>query len=122
MNIAEQIHSAGRQAQRVIRGESVVLRDPDGDISAEISDAVVTLPPVVVTHDDGPAEHEGTVRLVAAHHVAAKAARTITVRGSQWHVLTVSDIYAGTFRIEIARIDRDHPNQFDLKERQPQWM
>jgi hypothetical protein len=120
MNIAEQIHSAGRQAQRIIRGESVTLHNAS-DISTEISDAVVTLPPVVVTHDDGPAEHEGTVRLVAAHHVAARAARTITVRDSQWHVLAVSDIYAGTFRIEIARIDRNHPNQFDLKEQQAEW-
>lgn len=120
MSLISAGHSVVHEVTRLLYGETVTFHNAS-DISTEISDAVVTLPPVVVTHDDGPAEHEGTVRLVAAHHVAARAARTITVRDSQWHVLAVSDIYAGTFRIEIARIDRNHPNQFDLKEQQAEW-
>lgn len=121
MNITDKIHTAGRDSQRVIRGEAVTLHTAAGDISAEISDAVVTLPVPAVSRDAGPVEHDGVIRLAAAHHAAAVASHTVTVRGRTWDILTVGNIYAGTFRVEISRVDETHPNLFDLNQEQAEW-
>lgn len=120
MSLISAAHSVVHEVTRLLHGETITLHTAS-DISVEISDAVVSLPAVVVTHDDGPAERDGTLRLAAEHHADAKAAKTVTVRGSQWHILTVGDVYADSFRCEIALIDADHSNRFDLQEQQAEW-
>ncbi|MCA9063417.1 MAG: hypothetical protein KDA96_10170 [Planctomycetaceae bacterium] len=121
MNQTESCHAAARSAQRVLRGETVLLRDPAGDISVEIPDAVVSLTSPAVTRGAGPVERSGTLRVAAEHHAAAKSAHTVTVRGELWSVLTVGDLYAGEFTVEFGRGDLAHTNLFDLQDVQAVW-
>ena len=121
MSLIEELQTIGSDVIRDLHGEAVTLRDQAGDISAEISDAVVSLDPPAVARDSGPAERDGLLRLAATHHAAAKASLTATIRGETWDILTVGEVYAGAFRVEIGRVDEDHSNQFGLDQKQAGW-
>lgn len=121
MSLIEELQAIGQDITREVHGEDVTLFDAAGDISVEIADAVVTIDVPTATRDTGPVEYTGTLRLAATHHVAATAALTASVRGQTWDVITVGDVYAGTFRAEIGRLDEVHTNEFDLKQEQATW-
>lgn len=122
MNAVEQIHASGRRRQRLLRGEPVILRDGLGEISAEISDAVVTVESPAAVRDSGPVEYTGILRIAAEHHEAASRSLTAEARGwNDWNILSVGAVYAGTFRVEISRLDDTHSNQFDLNQDQAEW-
>jgi hypothetical protein len=122
-SIADQIHSAARSHQRLLRGETIVLRDSAGETLATIDDAIVTADPATVgSIGEGPGEQDGLLRLAPEHHTDAKASLTAVVRGETWNIVHVADVVGGQFRVEIrlhqAEASGTHTNLFDLHGRQ----
>lgn len=122
LTILPAIHAITQQVTRTLRGEAITLHDRDGDISTEISDAVVSVsPPIGVGIDAGKAEYSGALRLAATHRAAALTCNTVTVRGDVWHVLSVGRVHGDSFRVEIGRTDEQHSNKFDFNDQQAVW-
>jgi hypothetical protein len=121
MSIAAQIHSAARQTQRLIRGESVTLRDSAGATLVMIVDAIVIIDRSSVTRGDGPAEIRGIVRLAETHHANAVLAHTCTAQGEAYSVIHVGDVINGECVVILGKADTDHTNLFDLHDTQAVW-
>jgi len=126
MSIVSQISDITRGITRTLRGEAVTLYDATGTISAEISDAVVTVDPANVgIVGNGPGDQSGVLRLAAKHHAAAKASTTALVRSRTWNIVHVGDLLGKTFRVEIrtqeGEAEGKHSNIFDLDGNQAVW-
>lgn len=113
--------AAMQSASRLLHGETITLHDRDGVSDTEIADAVVSVSQPQVTIDGGKAEYNGVLRLAAEHRPAALTCNTVTARGQTWHILSVGDVYADSFRVEITREDQVHTNIFDLNDVQTEW-
>jgi len=116
------MHALVDSTTRELAGESITLHGVDGVTATVVSDAVVGInPPVGVSINTGKAEYTGVLRLAADHRAAALTSNTVTVRGNSWHVLSVGEVYADSFRVEIAREDQVHSNKFDINDQQALW-
>jgi hypothetical protein len=126
MSITSQISTVCRGVTRSLRGEAVTLFNADGTISAEIPDAVVSIDPANAgIVGNGPADQSGVLRLPESYHATAKDSTTATVQTRTWNIVHVSEIKAGTFRVEIrtqeAEASGKHSNEFDLDGNQAVW-
>lgn len=118
----QDLHTVSQDITRDMHAEAVTLYDGTGVISVEISDAVVSLDTPSITRDDGPAEYTAVIRLAATHHATAVTSQTALVRGQTWDIVSVGDVYAGAFRVELSRLDANHTNRFDLSQQQGEWL
>jgi hypothetical protein len=119
MSLVNDILTIGTEVARNLHGESVELFNANGDSSAEITDAIVSLDSAVMG-DAGsePADQNGVIRLAATHHAAAVAAQSVEYQGRRWYIGHVGDVKGGLFRVEIARnearVGGNHTNLIDL--------
>lgn len=124
MSIVSEAASIAHEVTRTLHGETVVLKNNAGSTVATIEDVVVSIDPAAVpgAGDDMP-DKSGVLRLAATHRTNALASFTATVRGIEFQIVHVGEIFAGMFRVEIvSRKDQNsHTNRFDLNGRQIPW-
>lgn len=126
MSLVDSLLQVSAKVTRRIHGESIVLKNAVGDVSATIPDAIVSIDNGGAGDiGSGPATETGVLRLAENYRTAATASLTATVRGREWNIVHVGDVVGGLFRAEIRRneseADSKHSNLFDLDGTQAVW-
>jgi|Laugrespbdmm15sd_2_1035082.scaffolds.fasta_scaffold61739_2 hypothetical protein len=113
---------AAHAAREFLRGETVVLVSKTGTTVATIDTAIVTIDPATVgDFGDGPAQHQGALRLHEDYHANALASLTATVRGMVWQIVCVGEVELQRFRVELRRIEENATNYSDISGKQAVW-
>jgi hypothetical protein len=126
MSLINDVLKVTSEVTRGLQGEPVTLRDAEGNISAEISDAIVSVERASVGDPgQGPARQFGTLRLYENHRTAALSSTTALVRGVTFYLVDVGEAFGGLFRCEIStnadQTDGRQTNLVDLDGNQAVW-
>jgi hypothetical protein len=126
VSVISDILAVSFEVTQSLHGEPVTLRDAEGTVSAEITEAVVGLEQA--TGGDpgqGPARQFGVVRLPIANRTAALNSTTVQLRGVTFYIVDVGEDLGGFFRCEISTnadlTDGRQTNLMDLDGNQVVW-
>jgi|GEM_PF-2930470 len=122
MSVVSNAAAISFSVTRSLHGESVTLKNAAG-VGTAITDAVVSLDQPAVTAGDGPMPRTGVLRLEESRRALALQSMTAVVRGIDFQIVSVGEVFGGMFRVEITtRNDQNsHTNMFDLHGRQIPW-
>lgn len=122
---ASELHAIGRQVQRgVMRGEAVIVMTVTNDItvSHDVDDVIVSIDPAGVgDYGTGPAKHQARLSFAETHRDLLLTCVLATVRGEEWHVVAVGDVYGGEFTVELRRDEQIFTNIRDMDDDQAVW-
>lgn len=114
MSIATRIHEVTRSVTRALRGETVTAISRAG-VSTDITDAVVTLDRAAAgDFGSEKAIQQGTVRFAGTRRALLLTCDRVTVRGSQWEIVHVGEVYGDSFLVDLRRDDPNYTNLQDL--------